>query len=86
MLCNRIIKSETIKYWPVWMLVLASLDVSIGQFGCYYCTKMRKYFQGPPSTDHFCQWLTGLTKPGEVGDFFALVSMKSPNFCQKVKF
>jgi hypothetical protein len=22
----------------------------------------------------------GLTKPGEVGDFFALVSMKSPNF------
>ena len=28
----------------------------------------------------------GLTKPGEVGDFFALVSMKSPNFCQKVKF
>ena len=29
---------------------------------------------------------TGLTKPGEVGNFFALVSMKSPNFCQKVKF
>jgi hypothetical protein len=29
---------------------------------------------------------TGLTKPGEVGDFFALVSMKSPNFCQKAKF
>ena len=28
----------------------------------------------------------GLTKPGEVGDFFALVSMKSPNFCQKAKF
>jgi hypothetical protein len=26
------------------------------------------------------------TKPGEVGDFFALVSMKSPNFCQKAKF
>jgi hypothetical protein len=22
----------------------------------------------------------------EVGDFFALVSMKSPNFCQKAKF
>jgi hypothetical protein len=35
------------------------------------------------------RWLslkdTGLTKPGEVGDFFALVSMKSPNFCQKAK-
>ena len=29
---------------------------------------------------------TGLTKPGEVGNFFALVSMKSPNFCQKAKF
>ena len=29
---------------------------------------------------------SGLTKPGKVGDFFALVSMKSPNFCQKVKF
>ena len=29
---------------------------------------------------------SGLTKPGEVGDFFALVSMKSPNFCQKAKF
>jgi hypothetical protein len=28
----------------------------------------------------------GLTKPGEVADFFALVSMKSPNFCQKAKF
>ena len=27
-----------------------------------------------------------LTKPGEVGDFFALVSIKSPNFCQKKKF
>ena len=27
----------------------------------------------------------GLTKPGEVGDFCALVSMKSPNFCQKAK-
>ena len=30
--------------------------------------------------------LPGLTKPGEVGDFFALVSTKSPNFCQKAKF
>ena len=30
--------------------------------------------------------ISGLTKPGEVGDFFALVSMKSPNFCQKAKF
>jgi hypothetical protein len=29
---------------------------------------------------------TGLTKPGAVSDFFALVSMKSPNFCQKAKF
>ena len=28
----------------------------------------------------------GLTKPGEVGDFFILVSMKSPKFCQKAKF
>jgi len=28
----------------------------------------------------------GLTKLGEVGDFFALVSMKSLNFCQKSKF
>jgi hypothetical protein len=27
-----------------------------------------------------------VTKPGEVGDFFALVSMKSPNFSQKAKF
>ena len=27
-----------------------------------------------------------LAKPGKVGDFFALVSMKSPNFCQKAKF
>jgi hypothetical protein len=27
-----------------------------------------------------------LTKPGEVGDFFALVSMTLPNFCQKAKF
>jgi hypothetical protein len=31
-------------------------------------------------------YITGLTKPGEVGDFFALFSMKSPNFCQKVEF
>jgi hypothetical protein len=30
--------------------------------------------------------IAGLTKPGEVGDFFALVSMKSSNFCQKAKF
>jgi hypothetical protein len=29
---------------------------------------------------------SGLTKPGEMGDFFILVSMKSPNFCQKAKF
>jgi hypothetical protein len=29
---------------------------------------------------------SGLTKPGVVGDFFALVSMKLPNFCQKAKF
>jgi hypothetical protein len=28
----------------------------------------------------------GITKPDEVGDFFALVSMKLPNFCQKAKF
>jgi hypothetical protein len=28
----------------------------------------------------------GIAKPGEVGDFFALVSMKSSNFCQKAKF
>jgi hypothetical protein len=28
----------------------------------------------------------GLNKPGEVGNFFALFSMKSPNFCQKAKF
>jgi hypothetical protein len=30
--------------------------------------------------------IAGLTKPGEVGDFFTLVSMKSSNFCQKAKF
>jgi hypothetical protein len=29
--------------------------------------------------------ISGLAKPGEVGDFFALVSMKSPNFCQKAE-
>ena len=29
---------------------------------------------------------SGLIKPGEVEDFFVLVSMKSPNFCQKAKF
>ena len=29
---------------------------------------------------------SGLTKPGEVGHFFALISMKSPNVCQKAKF
>jgi hypothetical protein len=29
---------------------------------------------------------TGLTKPVEVGDFFALVSLKLPSFCQKAKF
>ena len=34
----------------------------------------------------FMMLQSGLIKPGEVGDFFALVSMKSPNFCQKVKF
>jgi len=34
----------------------------------------------------FNSYYSGLTKPGEVGDFFALVSVKSPNFCQKVKF
>ena len=28
----------------------------------------------------------GLTKPGEVGNLFALISMKSPNFCQNAKF
>ena len=27
-----------------------------------------------------------LAKPGEVCDFFALVSMKSPNFSEKAKF
>jgi hypothetical protein len=32
------------------------------------------------------EYNSGLTKPGEVGDFFALVSMKSPNFCRKAKF
>jgi hypothetical protein len=32
-----------------------------------------------------CRLEPGLTKPGEVGDFFALVSMKSPNCCQKAK-
>jgi hypothetical protein len=30
--------------------------------------------------------ISGLTKPGEVGDFFTLISMKSPNFSQKAKF
>jgi hypothetical protein len=29
------------------------------------------------------QFITGLTKPGEVGDFFVLVSMKSPNISVK---
>ena len=28
----------------------------------------------------------GLTKPGEMGDFFVLVSMKSPNICEKGEF
>jgi hypothetical protein len=28
----------------------------------------------------------GKPKPGEVGDFFTLISMKSPNFSQKAKF
>jgi hypothetical protein len=35
---------------------------------------------------HYTDIDTGLTKPGEVGDFFVLVSMKSPNLCQKAKF
>jgi hypothetical protein len=41
----------------------------------HYLFKARKYCatQGSPNQ-------------GEVGDFFALVSMKSPNFCQKAKF
>jgi hypothetical protein len=38
----------------------------------------------PNKENEYC--VAGLTKPGEVGDFFALVSMKSPNFCQKAKF
>ena len=29
------------------------------------------------------QFITGLTKPGEVGDFFVLVSIKSPNISVK---
>ena len=37
-------------------------------------------------TENFIVLMAGLTKPGEVGDFFALVSMKSPNFCHKAKF
>ena len=38
---------------------------------------------------YFCLFAysgAGLIKPDEVGDFFALVSMKLPNFCQKAKF
>ena len=30
--------------------------------------------------------ISGLTKPGKVGEFFALVSMKSSNFSQEAKF
>jgi hypothetical protein len=39
-----------------------------------------------PTDPNFEDHAIGNTKPGKVGDFFALVSMKSPNFCQKAKF
>ena len=48
----------------------------------YFFTKIKNALVG-----YMTFWLgPELTKPGEVGDFFALVSMKSPNFCQKAKF
>jgi len=48
-------------------------------------TKIAK-FVNHEHLEHEGDRVSGLTKPGEVGDFFALVSMKSPNFCQKAKF
>jgi hypothetical protein len=44
------------------------------------------YFHFIPVIMVLYTYKSGLTKPGKVGDFFALVSMKSPNFCQKGKF
>jgi hypothetical protein len=59
------------------------------------CVRVKGIFDVPntffPFQEHYERILTftddaGLTKPGEVGDSFALVSMKSPNCCQKAKF
>ena len=55
-----------------------------------YLEKMRKYLSITEKivslSKNSFPLVTGFIKPGEVGDAFALVSMKSPNFCQKPKF
>ena len=48
--------------------------------------KKKKSLPTDPNFEDHAMGNTKLTKPGKVGDFFALVSMKSPNFCQKAKF
>ena len=57
-------------------------NINIIQVFHYFCPSL--FASWPTSVLSFpC---LGLTKPGEVGDFFTLVSMKSSNFCQKAKF
>ena len=53
------------------------INVAIGKQHTLFVTGKKVFWVSP---------YTGLTKAGKVGDFFALVSMKSPNFCQKAKF
>jgi hypothetical protein len=54
--------------------------------GAYLWVSKKKIKKSLPTDPNFEDHAIGNTKPGKVGDFFALVSMKSPNFCQKAKF
>ena len=85
---------------PTIASILHSPDkvpVGMPSVGLEYVNSPKSQFD-TTSCDKVCQWLaidlwfspgtpvsssTGIT---EVGDFFALVSMKSSNFCQKMKF
>ena len=72
--------------YAVRILLSVSFGSAAKMFRISQEKKKKKYCGEIPIFKTIMNDRAGLTKPGEVGDFFILVSMKSPNFCQKAKF
>ena len=71
--------------WLVTSKQTINLSISFQRTFLFYLKQFGKVVVKKRWRDTCNSSGSGLTKPGKVGDFIALVSMKSPNFCQKAK-